>query len=313
MPYLCGMSSVSPSAKKIISQKLKPIRVRFSSQGSLFKMLKTLRGSGQKFSTEDTSGSFKIRVAGEPGLPDKIFEYNSPGDFRAMGVYAKLKKDIMSFPSGEKKKLETITPRDLKYWKINKDGFGREITRVINVDVSKAYPYAMFNLGLISRSVLKYLLHLDKTGKKISRLKGMGILAKRKLKNDYNKGRVVYYEIQENKYLRKCFFSACKVIDELMLSCAEKAGKDFLFFWVDGIYINGSTKRGRKTVKRMKRIIKKAGYKYSVDTLKSFKYNLSDKYVLGISFRKKNSKGIYARKPKTFSLPLNNGIQERLS
>lgn len=330
MEYLRIMNVSRPKIKP--SSKIKKVRIKFNSQKTLHNMLLTLRKQKVKFTTEDTSGSFKIRVADSNSNTETIYEYNSPGDLMAMGVYMKLKKEILSHPI---QKLKSYTPRDLKYWAINNTGFTSKtaasapsnapisdntniIKRVTNIDIKKAYPYAFYNLGFIGKDVLKYLLDLDSSGNKISRLKGMGILAKQKVVNKYNSNGMSKSEIVQDDYLRNCFFNACKVIDDVMISCSQIGGRDLLFFWVDGIYINTTTKRGRETTKRICRFIKKSGYKYSREVLRDFKYypstsDLTQKDVLNISFKKKNSRGKYARKPKSFTLPLNHGIQERLS
>ena len=325
--------------------KLKKVKIKFSSQRTLHNMLLTLRKQKVRFTTEDTSGSFKIRVVDVVNNLEKIYEYNSPSDLIAMGVFMKLKKEILSRRYLQKQNLREYTPRDLKYWAINSLGFtgklaasapisdganngaksdtNSSIKQVTNIDVKKAYPYAFHRLGFIGRDVLKYLLDLDSSGKKISRLKAMGILAKQKLVNSYGSGKMSKSVILQDVYLRSCFFNACKVIDDLMLKCVELCGgsssRNFLFFWVDGIYVNTSTKSGKIACKRICKLIKKSGYKYSREILRDFKYspnspNSSDssKQVLNISFRKKNSRGKYARKPKVFSLPLNSRIQERL-
>ena len=316
------------TVKKITKKK---IRVKFSSQRSLVNMLRRLKDSGQKFHTEDTSGSFKIIQE------NKIYEYNSPGDLTAMGVYMKLRKEILGRQIHNQiynpKKLREYSPRDLKYWKIapRSDGGGngtnkkwsgdlgekQVIRKVTNIDISKAYPFAFFRLGFISRDVLKYLLELDRTGNKISRLKGMGILAKQKVVNKYGSGRLLKSEIRKDDYLRACFFNACKVIDDIMLKCVKLCGREFLFFWVDGIYVDTGSASGRKVAKRVCDYIKKCGYKYSREILRDFNYEVVDntqtrKRVLNIKFRKKNSRGKYGRKPKSFSLPLNVGLEERL-
>jgi hypothetical protein len=306
-------------------------------------MLLTLRKQKVRFTTEDTSGSFKIRVVDSNSNTETIYEYNSPGDLMAMGVYMKLRKEILFNHSLQNNKpLREYTPRDLKYWGINNTGFTRFIgktaanapsnapskplsssnsniiKRVTNIDIKKAYPYAFYNLGFIRKGVLKYLLNLDESGNKISRLKGMGILAKQKVVNSYGSGKMSKSEIIQDVYLRACFFNACKVIDDIMISCSQFSGRDMLFFWVDGIYINTTTKRGREVAKKICKFIKSSGYKYSREVLRDFKYypstsDITRKDVLNISFRKKNSRGKYARKPKSFTLPLNAGIQERLS
>ena len=315
--------NLEPLKLKPCKPKPKKIRIKFSSQSSLHNMLLTLRKNKVKFLTEDTSGSFKIRVLDVKTNTEKIYEYNSPGDLMAMGVYMKLRKEILSRPVLD---IKPYSPRDLKYWGLNNKGFGKKtLKRVTNIDVKKAYPFAFFSLGFIGKDVLNYLLELDKKGKKLSRLKGMGILAKQKVVNNYNNGRLINFKIKQDVYLRSCFFNACKIIDDLMLKCVKTCGKDFLFFWVDGIYVDTSTKRGRNACKRICNLIKKEGYKYSREILRDFKTDLAkrdlgdkikikiNKEVLNISFRKKNSRGKYSRKPKTFSLPLNHGIQERLS
>lgn len=328
---------------------VKSIRIKFSSLKTLHNMLKQLRSSGVGFTTEDTSGSFKIRVPGEgvgdEKQPDKIYEYNSPGDLQSMGVFMKLRKEILGRQKiSGKQKLKVYSPRDLRYWKLGdlgsfygfnslsgfsgvagsglKSGKREKLPRVVNIDIKKAYPWAFYNLGFIGKPVLKYLLDLDAKGKKISRLKGMGVLAKRKLVNRYSAGKLRKSEIRDDEYLRACFFNACKVVDDIMLKCCEVAGRDMLFFWVDGIYINAKYKRSRAVIKRVCSLIKKSGYKYTRESLRDFRCGVQGdvrKPILAISFRKRGSKKSkitgrrkWGKKPKTFTLPLNAGLEHRI-
>lgn len=350
--------------KQDAKKKVPAVRIKFSSLKSLHNMLKQLRSSGVRFSTEDTSGSFKIRVPGEKrargvSMPDRVYEYNSPGDLQSMGVFMKLRKEILSRRACGKspRKLKVYSPSDLKYWKLGDlasfsgslSGFSggegvkqmlnstlnpaktgkkagkknsMKLPRVVNIDIKKAYPWAFYNLGFIGKPVLKYLLDLDASGKKISRLKGMGVLAKRKLVNNYSAGKLRNSEIRDDEYLRACFFNACKVIDDVMLECCEAAGKDLLFMWVDGIYINAKYKRSRVVLKRISRLIQKSGYKYTREMLRDFQCGIQGderKPILAISFRKRGSKRDkitrrrkWGKKPKTFTLPLNSGLVHRI-
>lgn len=348
------ITKITKITTKVTAKHTKKMRIQLSSRKTLHNLLNKLRTSGERFITEDTSGSFKIRVRKKSSgfNQEIIYEYNSPGDFRAMGVYMKLKKDIMS---RKKLLLKKITPRDLKYWLIQDEGFNnnsktknkggtgrssnnrvghlgakdvlnRVINRVINIDIKKAYPYAFYNMGLISSNTLKYMLDLDASGHKIARLKGMGILAKRKLINKYSSGKHRAFEIQDNEYLRACFFNACKIIDDIMLKCCKIAGKHLLFYWVDGIYVNSEAKSAKRAISRINALIKKSGYKYSQETLRDFRYGLesgeegdNNKAIMAISFRKRSSKinkitgrRRWGKKPKTFTLPLNTGLVNRI-
>lgn len=290
-------------------------RVVYKSYRSLHNVLIKLRKSGKRFYTEDTSGTFKIRQG------NNSYECcNGEKDIRSLGTYMKVKAEILSKP---KQKLTDLSPT-LKYWLIKEKPFGKTIQSVTNIDIKKAYPYAFFHQGFISKEVLDYLIDLDNNGYKQSRLRGMGMLARIKVRNHYRGSNVIKGVLVEDKYLRNTFFKACKIIDDLMLKCVKLAGDNCLFYWFDGIYIDTSEEKGKGIVKKICRLIEESKYKFSEEVLQDFSYMVKDKVkcspyvnrsfpiekVVHIKFKKKNSKGEIEE--KTFSLPLNNSIKTRI-
>ena len=170
--------------------------------------------------------------------------------------------------------------------------------KVLNIDIKSAYPNCLLNNGFIDKATFNYLEkvvrqkireNFAKKNKiplsKISdddekwlkdrwkevRLKSVGMLATRTLDVSYVKGKYgksvwKHTKLEKNDYLRSIFLFAQYEIGRVMKKIAKAYGKDFLFMWVDGIYV----KREAGT-KKADNILKEFGYRYSTTILRNFR------------------------------------------
>lgn len=113
------------------------------------------------------------------------------------------------------------------------------------VDISAAYITALKNYGVISENVFNKINELPKQDRLIS----LGILAYEPFINIYRAGKKVDTIRRKNEYA-PVFYTACAIVESVISECVDlmrenipdwygasgKAGNDFLFYWVDGIF-----------------------------------------------------------------------------
>lgn len=221
-------------------------------------------------------------------------------NFQVMGAYAKVKSVVTKI---NKKVPKFNSPTYyLMGQTVRKNAGGNSesapvFKKVINIDIKSAYATCLFNNGFIDKATLHYLEHeiLEKmienfaeyrkipvskisakdmleirNKMKIVRLKSIGMLATRTLDVQFKPGktRSVWKKtvLEENKYLRSVFLWTQFEIGRIMTQIAKAYGPDFLFFWVDGIYV-----KREAGPEKAEAIMKAAGYKFHKYVLKNFK------------------------------------------
>jgi len=75
----------------------------------------------------------------------------------------------------------------------------------------------------------------------------------------------------------KLWVEICAVIDDLMGEIKKDCGEDFIFYWVDAIFVKVSA------VNKVKQILKKHGYSYKTNKITKIKckYNKAIVYTKG--------------------------------
>jgi hypothetical protein len=121
---------------------------------------------------------------------------------------------------------------EINYIRVNEYKVGERIEDLMYIDINGAYWQTAHNLGIISDKL--YLRGLD-VGK-IVRLAALGSLAKKKdiWKFDGNDFKKMETIKNPNENL---WFAICKKVSDVMGQVVSAIGDDFVFYWVDGIYI----------------------------------------------------------------------------
>lgn len=241
--------------------------------------------------------NFQVRATGY----SKSIEYDNGGNpvkrmiidrnnFQVLGAYAKVKAAVLR----SKKKMPRFDPP--AYYEmggtVRNIGSSKPVyDKVLNIDIKSAYATCLFNHRFIDEATLDYLENeilenmtnrfidsygkkaLDKIAKiklknraKLIRLKSIGMLATRTLVVDYKKGKWKKTTLEENKYLRSVFMFAQYETGRIMKKIAKAYGRDFLFFWVDGIYVRKNAGAGKA-----EKILRDAGYRWHNNVLNNFK------------------------------------------
>ena len=136
-----------------------------------------------------------------------------------------VKSDIEK--SGIKK--PNVNIHDLEYFAQNLKA--EMIDKVLNFDITKAYPSILLADGFISENTFNYLCQISKT----ERLASIGMLARKKNITIFENGKPIS-NIIDRKDTSEYFFylveKTNKIINEIRFNCKLR----FLFSWVDGIY-----------------------------------------------------------------------------
>jgi hypothetical protein len=134
---------------------------------------------------------------------------------------------------------------------------------IINLDITSAYPYCLWISKLITQDTFNFLMAIPKT----QRLPAIGMIAKKSVWLTYEKGKVVSWDLKEGEYAN-IFFYVIQQITDLMEWAAEIAGKDFLFYWVDGIFLRPGISNAK--LKAITDIFAEQGYYYKFEKVKDF-------------------------------------------
>lgn len=109
---------------------------------------------------------------------------------------------------------------------------GVVIEDLLEIDINGAYWETAYILGVISKPIYERGKELDKK----VRLAALGSLAKRKDVWKFD-GKKMKREVVRSYQTENIWFAICKRVSDVMQEAVKLIGKDFVFYWVDGIYI----------------------------------------------------------------------------
>ena len=102
---------------------------------------------------------------------------------------------------------------------------------------------------------------------KSERLPAIGMIAKKSVWIDYNNGKASNWDVKTGEYAN-IFFFVIQQITDLMAWAADIAGEDFLFYWVDGIFLKPTI--SKKKLQEITGIFAEQGYYYKYENVKNF-------------------------------------------
>lgn len=171
-----------------------------------------------------------------------LFMPDGGGGRSVFPCYMKIKSDVLK----SQIHIDEVPRYDISYFGINdffrNDDYNSKLTgNVVNVDISSAYLTVLRNVGMVTQPTYDYV----QAKHKLTRLKAVGMLATQKTVFTYEKGRFKVAELKKDDRLRNVFFYCCYRVGEVMNQIAAEVGNDFLFFWVDGIYLREGADHAR--------------------------------------------------------------------
>ena len=247
-----------------------------------------LKGENKTFELHST-GYTKTVITG-----NRKFTYlTTEGSKMVFPCYAKIKKDI----NATNIFVDEIPRRAIQYYDCL-DYFKRPDSTdiigcdVLNIDISSAYLTVLLNTGLITQETYDYV----QAAPKLVRLKSVGMLATSKSIYRFENGTIINPDTPEiicNEEFRNIFFFCCYSIGEVMGKIAAAYGPDFLFFWVDGIYIRASA-----SADKAESIMTEHGFKFKTVLLNNCNFEVRKSYVT-FAYQEPEKE-----KFKTFSIPI---------
>lgn len=145
---------------------------------------------------------------------------------------------------------------------------GAVFTNCFNVDLDSAYWETAYKYNLLSDKIYQEGL----TVRKQVRLTAIGSLAKKTRRYSFDGTRQIKLEPKRSEQTEMLWSLICDHVGKLLCSVAKECGKDFLFFWVDGIYVLPGAE------KKAKQLFKKAGYNSDIALCE--KIEVTDRVIL---------------------------------
>lgn len=250
----------------------------FFSEDNYIKYLELCKASKMPFIIEQSNYTLKIQSE----FINVQFMQNMMSK-RAFIAYQKIKSDI----SKSGLVPPEIDRRELKYYKFEIPNRLKQSSKTIyNIDIKSAYATVLKNHLIISPKTFAYLSSLHKQ----DRLASVGMLAGRKNIFEYtNGGELKSYSKKENE-LANFFYFAVLQTQYIMQGIQSLLGRDFLFYWVDGVYFENENRKDE-----VFKYLSEKGYKYSFDILQDFSVMETGK-LHRLFFKKEGEE-------KTFTIP----------
>ena len=136
--------------------------------------------------------------------------------------------------------------------------------KVINIDISGAYPNTLINNGLCTLETYKRLMSLPK----MERLPAIGMIAKKATVFSYENGECIDWDVEVGEFANIFYFLIYE-IDRMMKFCKEIAGEYYIMHWVDGIFLEAYTPR--QILEDIQDFLKKHKYLFRFENISSFK------------------------------------------
>jgi len=161
-----------------------------------------------------------------------------------------IKNEIYMRPAFEKQYFAS----DVHYMRIAKVPIGELFENVFEVDLDEAYWKTAHLLGIINDDI--YVKGQKGSISKQVRLTALGSLAKKVYYYQFKGDSLRNIKSESDPLLENLWFTICKRVADVMNDCIKALGKEFIFYWVDGIYIKGKQKNLNTTM----RIFRDYGY-----------------------------------------------------
>jgi hypothetical protein len=161
---------------------------------------------------------------------EKYFFADEPISVQAFAMHATINKDV----GGEIRPV----PARIKYFDFSGLKNTEQIEKCYCVDINSAYLKALQLEGIITPETFKSIDEKSRASKhaKINRLKAVGLFARQPTTISYRAGEVEEITTKENPF-SWVFFQACKTTGESMEAIKKAEKNNFLFYWVDGIFL----------------------------------------------------------------------------
>lgn len=161
---------------------------------------------------------------------------------------------------------------EIKYYSYNnKFKSGQVVHKCIEVDMKSAYWEMLFKLLPLP----KKMYEKGNLVSKKSRLAAVGSCAKVVEKIEFDGEKYIEEPLKRSEQTEHVWNAICFEVGKIMSQVAKECGKDFIFFWVDAMFVE------TKSLEKVKKIFSEHGFRYSVDPCKYVKFNDNNLIVKG--------------------------------
>jgi hypothetical protein len=139
-----------------------------------------------------------------------------------------------------------VFSEDVHYVRVARVPMGKTFKNICEVDIDQAYWETAYQLGIIPEKL--YVKGCKGNISKKCRLTALGSLARKKYKYTYKGDKLVDQIVDREPLLENLWFTICKRVSDVMHEVIDALGKDFVFYWVDGIYFDNTPKNVTKVM-----------------------------------------------------------------
>jgi hypothetical protein len=139
-----------------------------------------------------------------------------------------------------------VFSEDVHYVRVAHVPVGETFKNVCEVDIDQAYWETAYQLGVIPEKL--YVKGCKGNISKKCRLTALGSLARKKYKFIYEGDKLVDKLVDREPLLENLWFTICKRVSDVMNDVIKELGKEFIFYWVDGIYFKNTPKNVSRTM-----------------------------------------------------------------
>jgi hypothetical protein len=186
--------------------------------------INSLINAGQKFDLIETTLTCQLICK----YGTFSWSQNSNLKLHELGFINQVFKSCEKLPKPPK-----IERKEIKYIDINRTFKSSE--NCYEIDLNSAYWEEAYKSGYLSEKV--YLKGKEKHISKFARLVALGNLAKVKYLLHYN-GNEYEFQGTEESEMKDIFFNSCLKCSEIMKDLKNLVLENYLFYWVDAIFVN---------------------------------------------------------------------------
>ena len=127
---------------------------------------------------------------------------------------------------------------DVEYMHARQELRGKRFTNVVEVDIDQAYWDTAYQLGIISKEL--YEIGSSDEITKQERMVCLGHFAKKVFVYDFRGEQLINSSIEKSTETENLWYTICKRVSDVMGEIRNAIGENYIFFWVDGIYMVNS-------------------------------------------------------------------------
>jgi hypothetical protein len=230
--------------------------------------------------------------------PDFTYSYINKGaglNLWELNLIKAVKRDALAINIDN---FPKVTAEDVPYINRNPKRFGSCLTfeDMYEVDLNQAYWNLAYINGIITEATFLKAAHPRIS--KGARLIALGALAKRTRVIEFDGTQ--YGKLYEGERLttERLFYFCCEEVASIMIDFAQLAGDDFLFYWVDAIFLKGPAVQ--KVIENLIAVQQEIKIKFPSIPDSLFKMYKIDKIII-----EKSCFIVYSQQHKTKKRPFN--------